>query len=146
LLRKVLFDKANAAERGVFDGCTPESTMTDLSHLDSAIEGAMARLDAAGDLKALSAIDQTVLLVHGAQGVIDDGVLQYFFESDWPDRPPYSMFVDAYRRIGADVAASHLERAVAMLALPDPHLSEGRRQSRLESLTNDGGWCQIDRK
>jgi hypothetical protein len=118
--------------------------MSDTSELDRAIMGAIARLEAAGSLSALSPVDQTILVVHGAQGVIDNGGLQYFFESDWPDHPAYSSFSEAYRRIGATAAADRLDRAVAMFGFPDPHLFEERRQLRLEHLRKDAAWNDLD--
>jgi hypothetical protein len=74
--------------------------MNDTPELERVISGAIGRLEVAGRLSALSLSDQTILMVHGAQGVLDNGGLQYFFESDWPERPAYSSFSDAYRRVG----------------------------------------------
>lgn len=89
------------------------------------------------DVNALSKEMQTVLRVHSAQGVIDNGGLQYFFESNWEGRPPYKMFIDAYREIGASAAADRLEEAVALFNFPDPHLDADKRCTRMEELWDD---------
>ena len=60
---------------------------------------------------------RTLVLVEAAQGVIDNGGLIYFFESDWPGCPPYSAFSDAYRRIGMSEAADDLDNAAQSLDL-----------------------------
>lgn len=52
-----------------------------------------------GDVSKLPTEMQVVLRVHSAQGVMDNGALQYFFESNWEGTPPYSVFVDAFRQI-----------------------------------------------
>jgi hypothetical protein len=82
--------------------------------LDRAIIGAIARLEAAGSLSALSPVDQTI------------------------------SFSDAYRRIGATTAAARLDHAVAMFGLPEPHLFEERRQLRLEHLRNEAAWNDLN--
>jgi hypothetical protein len=58
------------------------------SELDRAIDYAMAEAKRVRDPDKLPPAVKTILLVHAAQGVIDNGGLQYFFEADWPDRPP----------------------------------------------------------
>lgn len=70
----------------------------------------------------------TFLLVHGAQGVIDNGGYRYFFGSDWPNNPPYSQFIEAYKTIGCDSQAKELERVVATFPFKNPHLYEEWRQ------------------
>ena len=63
---------------------------------------------AGNDVTRLSEPHRTVVVIHAAQGIIDNGGLIYFFESDWPGTPPYSVFSDAYRRIGkTDAADDH---------------------------------------
>jgi hypothetical protein len=106
--------------------------------LDAASNVAFARLREAGnDPTRLREEFRTVVVVYGAQGVIDNGGLQYFFESDWPGQPPYALFSEAYRRIGADLAAECIDRATAMFPFPEPHLAARRRLAFLESLAED---------
>ena len=70
---------------------------------------------------------------HGG-GVIQNGGFQYFFENDWPDNPNYSIFIDAYERIGATGAAAAMRAAVADFPFPDPHLDfEARREHLYDS-------------
>src|SRR6185369_15707195 len=65
---------------------------------------------------------QVFVRIYTAQGIIDNGSLPYFFGSDFPDTPDYSVFSDAYRAIGADDVAGWLERAVTLFPSPIPHL------------------------
>jgi hypothetical protein len=91
-----------------------------------------------GDFSKLPQVMKTFLLVYSAQGILDNGALQYFFESDWPGQPAYAVFSEAYRRIGADDCAAAVDRAVESLALDHPELNAERRQQRMEELWNDG--------
>jgi hypothetical protein len=97
---------------------------------DQAFDSAVQQLHAVGgDIDLLDEHQKTLLLVHAAQGVIDNGGLQYFFESDYPACPEYREFVDAFRRIGARDEAQLLEEAVQLLGLGQPHLdAEARRK------------------
>ena len=90
-----------------------------------------------GDVSQLSEPVQTVLVVDTAQGIIDNGGLEYFYESDFPANPPYSLFVEAFRRIGAESVASCIEDTSRMFPFPQPHLHESRRQQWLDAVKND---------
>jgi hypothetical protein len=70
--------------------------------------------------------------VEKAQGITDNGGLQYFFENDWPDNPPYSIFINAFREIGAREAADCLQKAVDNFPFPNPHLDYEKRREHLE--------------
>jgi hypothetical protein len=108
------------------------------SPLDQPYDHAVACLHAAGgNLEALPVELQTLLIVESAQGMIDNGGLSYFYEADFPNRPPYSVFVDAYRRIGADEAAACIEQTALMFPFAEPHLFEPLRQLWLEKLSTD---------
>lgn len=108
------------------------------SFLDQAIEYACALLPTAeGDAGNLPEPMRTVVIVHAAQGIIDNGGLEYFFESDFPLNPPYSTFVDAFGRIGADAVANCIEVSAAMFPFPHPHLHEAQRQGWLVSIQDN---------
>jgi hypothetical protein len=77
---------------------------------------------------------RTVALVQAAQGIIDNGGLEYFFEMDFPQNPPYSTFVDAFREIGFDAVAKCIEASAGMFPFPHPHLCEAQRQVWLVSI------------
>lgn len=112
--------------------------MEDESFLDYASDRAFdefKRVD--NDLKKLSVPLQTVVLIYAAQGVIDSGGFEYFFENDWPSQPQYNEFVEAYRRIGATAAADRLEKAVALFPFIDPHLHEKLRREFLKALPEE---------
>jgi len=76
---------------------------------------------------------QTVAIIYSAQGIIDNGGLRYFFENDFPDNPPYSVFVEAYKRIGSKGAAKDLLDAVKSFPFEDPHLKDEERNEFIET-------------
>ena len=76
----------------------------------------------------------TVWAVEQAQGVIDNGGFQYFFENDWPENPSYSVFVDAFRRIGAQEAADCIQDVMEMFPFTNPHLDYQMRREYMDSL------------
>ncbi|MFP8833389.1 DUF4375 domain-containing protein [Hydrogenophaga sp. XSHU_21] len=90
-----------------------------------------------GDVFKLPEQLQTVVVIETAQGIIDNGGLEYFFESDFPRNPPYAFFVDVYRRIGAEGVAHCIETASRMFPFPDAHLHEGKRQVWLDGVKHD---------
>jgi hypothetical protein len=102
--------------------------------LDIASDYAFERLeDADGSLAKLPLPLQTVAVIYAAQGVIDNGGLEYFYEADYPNNPPYSLFVAAYRRIGANEAADCIAKTAAMFPFPNPHLYREKRDKFIES-------------
>jgi hypothetical protein len=103
------------------------------SLLDVASDYAFERLnDVDGSLAKLPLPLQTVVVVYSAQGVIDNGGLEYFYESDFPNNPPYALFVSAYRRIGAVDAADCIEKSAALFPFPNPHMHRVKRDQFLE--------------
>ena len=90
-----------------------------------------------GDVFRLPEAFQTVVVIETAQGIIDNGGLEYFFESDFPNNPPYSFFVDTFRRIGAEGVAHCIEGASRMFPFPDAHLHESKRQRWLDGVKED---------
>ncbi|MEX1224359.1 MAG: DUF4375 domain-containing protein [Pirellulales bacterium] len=89
------------------------------------------------DFTALPGSLQTFLRVEVVQGILDNGGLQYFFESNFEDEQPYANFVDSYREIGAGDEAIALEKAVAFFSFPNPHLDSEQRCIVMESLWRD---------
>ena len=87
-----------------------------------------------GDIARVPHHHQTVVCVHAAQGIIDNGGLQYFFEADFPGRPDYSLFVNSYCAIGAGDQADALQRALSLFPFADPHLYCDQRNKTLEEL------------
>ena len=81
----------------------------------------------------------TAWAVEQAQGVIDNGGFQYFFENDWPDNPEYAVFIDAFRRIGAVEAADCIQDAVRMFPSSTPHLDCDMRREYMDFLREKEG-------
>jgi hypothetical protein len=103
--------------------------------LDRARATALRRLARLGeDARALGSVDQTIVAVSSAQGVIDNGGFRYFFGSNWPGRPPYSFFSDAYRAIGARKAARLIDQGAALFAFDHPERKGALRKRLLKSL------------
>jgi hypothetical protein len=101
--------------------------------LERASELAFQKLDAAGgSIANLEEPYRTVALIYSAQGVIDNGGIIYFFESDWPGNPPYSLFADAYRRIGCAAAADALAQAADSFGVPHPEQDRSVRNAFME--------------
>jgi hypothetical protein len=81
----------------------------------------------------------TVWAVEQAQGIIDNGGFQYFFENDWPENPEYSLFVDAFRRIGAAEAADCIQDAASMFPPLAPQLDCDKRREHMDLLREKEG-------
>lgn len=119
------------------------------SALDQPYNHAIARLAAAdGDVSALPVPLQTLLLIESAQSIIDNGGLEFFYEADFPNNPPYDEFVAAYRRIGAEAAADCIAATAAMFPFDEPHFFEELRQLWLEKMRLDpaGEFAQWSRR
>lgn len=117
------------------------------SLFDQAYDHAVSCLHAAGgDLEALPIPLQTLLIVESAQCMVDNGGLEYFYEADFPNNPPYAVFVDAYRRIGAESAAACIEQSALMFPFAEPHLFEPLRQLWVEKMRADphGEFAQLN--
>lgn len=111
----------------------------DADVLDFASEAAFARLkDAGGDLTALSEPLRTFVLVYSAQGIIDNGGLEYFYLKDFDGQPAYGEFVEAYSRIGASSAAACIDRSSRLFGISDAHKHEAKRELFLIDETGKG--------
>jgi len=103
--------------------------------IERAFDFAIERLNATGgNLDVLPVELQAVILVCSAQGVIDNGGFQYFFESDFPGKPPYTKFSSAYRLIGANELGNFIDNAVSFFPFEGPHLSCEMRNEFLDTL------------
>lgn len=114
------------------------------SFLDRAAEYAYDELERlGGDPSKLDIPQQTVAILYSIQPMIDNGGFQYLFENDFPHQPPYSGFVDAYRRIGSTLAAERLAKAVAMFPFKDAHLYQDKRLSFMETLEETSEFFEL---
>jgi hypothetical protein len=112
--------------------------MNSISTLDKVSDIAFAELDkVGGNIEELPVQYRTIVIVCSAQGVIDNGGLEYFFESDFPGNPLYKLFIDAYREIGATGAAYTIEKSLAYFETTQPELNIEMRLKFLESLSDD---------
>lgn len=101
------------------------------------IAHALQEVSRVGDPACLPKAVRTVALVHAAQGVIDNGGLYYFFGDDFPSAPPYSVFISAYRVVGATAEADALTRAVGLFPFTEPHRFVDRRRDVLAAFRRE---------
>ncbi|MEM1452216.1 MAG: hypothetical protein AAF726_13260 [Planctomycetota bacterium] len=98
--------------------------------LDRFADAARDLLERANDrMDGLSREVAHFLRVHAAQGVIDNGGYRLFFESDWDDRPPYQVFVDAYAAMGCESQSHDLARVADTFGFAEPHASPKLRNA-----------------
>lgn len=84
-------------------------------------------------------VAQVVTVFLGADIYIGDGGFIYFFEGDYPGNPPFSIFADAYRAIGAEESAECIEAAASLFPFPEPHLhGDARRDYLRDHCMADG--------
>ena len=101
--------------------------------LDSYTRRAFAKLaEVEEDPCKLEEPHRTLVLVTSAQGLIDNGGLWYFFESDWPGTPPYSLFAEAYERIGRTEAGAALRHAALSFGIAEPEKHAKERIAYME--------------
>jgi hypothetical protein len=88
---------------------------------------------------------QVFVRIYTGQALVDNGSLPYFFSSDFPDTPDYAVFSDAYRAIGADDVAGHLDAAVELFPFPTPHLNLEARKRYIQEHCSDykGRMCEL---
>ena len=102
-------------------------------------------IETENDIHLLPKPVRTFLLVYSAQGVIDNGGYAYFFGSDWPDKPPYEYFYEAYNEIGCTHQAEDIQRVISTFPFIDPHLKMDERKKYIKENYDDeafevSGW------
>jgi hypothetical protein len=85
----------------------------------------------------------TAWAVVTAQGIIDNGGFGYFYENDFYQNPPYSVFWDAFRRIGALEAAQCIETTANLFPSGHPELDYQMRRNYL-NLSRESACGQPD--
>ena len=109
--------------------------MPDEDFLDRAAKHAYKELErVGGDPSKLDVVLQTVAVIYSVQAIIDNGGFRYLFENNFPFKPPYSVFSEAYRRIGATLQAELLDKAVSIFPFSEPHKFEDKRNEFMDSL------------
>jgi hypothetical protein len=117
------------------------------SMLDLAVDGLYKELERVdNDLSKIPEVTRPVALLYMFQGMVDNGGFRYPMETDLPGCPPYSAFVDAYRKIGAPEAAAALEQAVALLPFDHPEHKADARCEFMGTLEEDSPFDQLSDK
>jgi len=117
------------------------------SMLDLAVDGLyeeLGRVD--NDLSKIPPVTVPIALLYMFQGMVDNGGFQYPMETDFPGCPPYSAFVESYRKIGANEAAAALEQAVALFPFEHPEHNAEARCAFMSSLEEDSLFEQLSDK
>ncbi|MCP4318895.1 MAG: DUF4375 domain-containing protein [Hyphomicrobiales bacterium] len=83
---------------------------------------------------------RTIFLVHGAQVKIGNGGLYYFYEIGYDEVPSCDVFVDAYRRIGADAAADKIAASLKCFPFADPHLKPDECSMCMDEHRDTDDW------
>ncbi|VXC69142.1 hypothetical protein MASSI9I_90328 [Massilia sp. 9I] len=84
-------------------------------------------------LQSVSEPCRTAIIVDTALGIIGNGGFQYFFEANFPDDPDYSLFIEAFDRVGLSEIAQGMATLVTMFPFEAPHQSAERRLRFLET-------------
>ncbi|MCK6434873.1 MAG: hypothetical protein L6Q68_17845 [Aquabacterium sp.] len=114
--------------------------MQERSHSKDMVATAYERLAlTGGDPLKLDEPFRTVVLADTALGLIGNGGFEYFFESDFPGHPDYSVFASAFKNLGLVYLADGLMELVAIFPFQDPHLERGLRLAFLASPSSDFG-------
>lgn len=112
--------------------------MTERDLLSEAAEYAFARFEAVEErLERLAEPLRTFVIVYSAQAIIDNGGLEYFFSNNFPDNPPYRLFISAYELIGAQQAAQAIDQSLGFFSMDRPERDQAARLAFIESLPED---------
>ena len=112
--------------------------MQDQSQSMDVVETAYERLALiGGDPLGLDEPFRTVVLADTALGLIGNGGFEYFFESDFPGHPDYSIFAAAFQNLGLTYLVDGLRELIALFPFPDPHQERDRRLTFLASPSPD---------
>jgi hypothetical protein len=97
------------------------------------IDTCFEALDKVQRVELLDQPCHTVVIVYSAWGIIENGGFEYFFESNFPDDPPYDVFTEAFRNVGLDEIALRFSTLVSSFPFSDPHKYPQKRQEFLGS-------------
>ena len=114
------------------------TSLDDEAFLEKLANTAYAEMDNNGEhYPSLAEPYQTVAIIYSAQGIIDNGGFVYFFENDWPNNPPYSLFADAYERIGRTNSAAAIRNAARSFGVPNPERNLEMRRAYINENYNE---------
>lgn len=94
------------------------------SSIDTCFE-ALARVQ---EVKRLDHPCRVVVIVYSAWGLIENGGFQYFFESNFPEEPPYEVFIQAFSSVGLTDIALRFSKLISLFPFDEPHKFPRKRQ------------------
>lgn len=89
------------------------------------------------DLMKVPEPERSFVAIYCAQGIIDNGGLRYFFESDFPTVDAYTIILQSYRNIGFPKLAEALEKVFTLFPNSLPHLNLYKRALFLEEYFSE---------
>ncbi|MBJ7575467.1 hypothetical protein [Luteimonas sp. MC1828] len=112
--------------------------MQDQSQSNDAVAAAYEHLASiGGDPLKLTEPFRTIVLADTALGLVGNGGFEYFFESDFPAHPDYSVFASAFQNLGLTYLADGLRRLVGLFPFQAPHQELDLRLAFLASPSPD---------
>ena len=102
-----------------------------------AADGISNCYEALGQVSQLDALDErcrAAIVVDSAVGIIGNGGFRYFFEMNFPNDPDYSLFADAFRRVGLPDIAERFACLIGLFPFAAPHASPELRQRFLSNV------------
>lgn len=92
-----------------------------MTNISTLFESEFDRITKAGfDRKTASLYKKVIVMVTTAQGIIDNGGFEYFFETKFEGPTEYCDFIEVYREIGMHKCATTMEQAVCELSSKQP--------------------------
>lgn len=91
------------------------------------------------DIENISEPERSLIAVYTAQGIIDNGGLSYFFESDFPDENAYTVMAESYRNIGKNSQPEAIEKVLAIFPNSKPHSDLRDRDAFLSKYFDELG-------
>lgn len=100
--------------------------------MSSSIDTCFEALDKVQQVERLDHPCRMVVIVYSAWGLIENGGLKYFFESNFPDDPPYEVFIQAFSSVGFTDIALRFSKLISLFPFDEPHKFPRKRQEFID--------------
>jgi|SRR5579862_9481342 len=109
--------------------------------IDRITEAATNKIREGTSIFELSETEQVAMMVNCAQGAVDNSGFYLFYDIPWPGTPAYSLFIEAFRKIGAEEVAKYFAETAALFPFENAHLDRERRLAFLDGLRD---WSRFE--
>ena len=96
--------------------------------MSSSIDTCFEALERVQQVKRLEHPCRMVVIVYSAWGLIENGGRQYFFESNFPEEPPYEVLIQAFSSVGLTDIALRFSKLISLFPFDEPHKFTRKRQ------------------